>query len=177
MFFLSLESPWDVYYLPPHPISILSSALLDLHFFCWLTYFFFRALYIHTYVFFGVGMGWSTLAGVSEIFKNSNISQPPPPAIYPLRTLGDGVCQGVFRGFLGEYTGAQGHDELWTTTYSVTLLRQPTYQIRFHIYVHANSHEVIQKWTWSGCKVGWIWAQILAIQAWSMCDVGPGQDE
>jgi hypothetical protein len=40
-------------------------------------------------------MGQSVFAGISEIFKKLNISQTP--AIYPLRTLGDGVCQRVFR--------------------------------------------------------------------------------
>ncbi|PLW07879.1 hypothetical protein PCASD_11738 [Puccinia coronata f. sp. avenae] len=44
-------------------------------------------------------VGFDSLVGlgnwISEIFKNLNISQTP--AIYPLKTLGDGVCQRVFR--------------------------------------------------------------------------------
>jgi hypothetical protein len=53
-------------------------------------------IYVHKHIFFwAAGMGQSILAGISEIFKNLNISQTP--AIYPLRTHEDGVCQRVFR--------------------------------------------------------------------------------
>jgi hypothetical protein len=53
-------------------------------------------MYVHQHIcLFGAGMGLSTFSGMSEIFKNSNISQTP--ATYPLRTLGDGICQGFFR--------------------------------------------------------------------------------